>query len=96
MKRKTYNAVFKQETVKYIEENQLGISEASKKFGVGSTALRRWCSEFKVYSTQAFPGQGKLRADDEKVRQLTEENKRLRQECEILKKATVYFAKEMK
>ncbi len=95
MKRKTYNAEFKRETVQYIEENQLSIGDASKKFGVGSTALRRWCDEFKADPTQAFPGQGKLRVDDEKVRQLTEENKRLKQECEILKKATVYFAKEM-
>jgi len=95
MKRRSYNAEFKQETVKYIMENQLGISEASRKFGVGPSALRRWCKEFEVDPTQAFPGQGKLNANDEKVRKLTEENKRLRQECEILKKATVYFAKEM-
>ncbi|VAW86039.1 hypothetical protein MNBD_GAMMA16-1732 [hydrothermal vent metagenome] len=41
MRRKTYNLEFKQETVKYIKKNQLSIGGASKKFGVGSTALRR-------------------------------------------------------
>ncbi len=95
MKRKTYNTTFKQDTVKYITDNKVSISEASKKFGVGQTALRRWCKEFEADPTQAFPGQGKLRADDEKLRKLTVENKRLREECDILKKATVYFAKEM-
>jgi len=96
MKRKTYSTEFKQETAKYILDNELGIGEASRKFGVGDSALRRWCREYKENPEQAFPGRGRLRADDEKLRKLTEENKRLRQECEILKKATVYFAKEMK
>ncbi len=96
MKRKTYSSEFKQETAKYILENGLGISEAARKFGVGGTALRRWCVEYKEDPEQAFPGQGRLRADDEKLRKLEEENKRLRQECEILKKATAYFVKEMK
>jgi len=95
MKRKTYNIEFKQETVKYMKENQVGFSDASKKFGVGSTALRRWYDEYEADPTQAFPGQGKLSDNNERIRKLTEENKRLRQECEILKKATVYFAREM-
>jgi len=60
MKRKTYNPVFKEETIKYIEENQLSISEESKKFGVGPTALRRWCYKFKADPAQVFPSQGPL------------------------------------
>ncbi|VAW87291.1 hypothetical protein MNBD_GAMMA16-84 [hydrothermal vent metagenome] len=71
------------------------IGRASKKFGVGSTALRRWCNEYEADPTQAFSDQGKLSDSNERIRKLTAENKRLRQECEILKKATVYFAEEM-
>jgi len=56
MRRKTYNLEFKQETVKYIKKNQLSIGGASKKFGVGSTALRRWCNEYEADPTQALSG----------------------------------------
>ena len=39
-------------------------------------------------------GKGKLRPEQEEIRQLREEVKRLKMEKEILKKAAVFFAKE--
>ncbi len=41
MKRPNYNREFKRETAKYIIEQSISIPAASKKFGVGQTALRR-------------------------------------------------------
>lgn len=96
MKRPTYNTEFKRETVKYIIEHGVSITDASKKFGVGQTALRRWIVEYREDPEQAFPGNGSLRADEEKIRLLREENKRLQQERDILKKAMAYFAKDMR
>jgi len=96
MKRINYSPEFRRETAKYIIENGISISQGVKKFGVGPTALRRWRAEYREDPEQAFPGKGRLRADDEQIRQLKEENKRLRQERDILKKATAFFAKETK
>lgn len=96
MKRRTYSLEFKKETVKYILEHELSIGKASKKFGVGSTALRRWCTEYQNNSEQAFPGNGNLSVENRRIKELEEENKRLRQEREILKKATAFFAKDVK
>jgi len=45
---------------------------------------------------QAFRGNGKLTPELEEIRRLKEENRRLKMEKEILKKATVFFAKETK
>jgi len=45
---------------------------------------------------QTFRGQGKLTAEQEEIRRLREENKRLKMEKEILKKAAVFFAQETK
>jgi transposase len=42
----------------------------------------------------AFPGKGKVSSRDEQVRRLQEENRRLRMERDILKKATAFFASE--
>lgn len=96
MKRPSYSSEFKRETVKYILEHGLSISAASEKFGVGQSALRRWVVEYREDPDQAFPGHGRLRADEEKIRKLTEENKRLQQERDILKKAMAYFAKDVR
>lgn len=96
MKRRSYSLEFKRETVKYILEHELSIGKARKKFGVGSTALRRWCTEYQNDSEQAFPGKGNLRPENRRIKELEEENKCLRQEREILKKATAFFAKEVK
>ena len=45
---------------------------------------------------QAFRGNGKLTPEQEEIRKLRSQVKNLRMEKEILKKATVFFAKEMK
>ena len=42
----------------------------------------------------AFPGNGRLSPDQEELHRLRQENKRLRMEREILKKAALFFAKE--
>ncbi len=41
-----------------------------------------------------FPGKGRMMPADEELRKLREENRRLRMERDILKKATAFFAKE--
>ena len=58
--------------------------------------LGRWVREYQADSDgQAFRGNGKLTPEQTEIRQLKAENKRLKMEKEILKKATVFFAKEM-
>ena len=58
--------------------------------------LRRWIKEQENDGSQAFRGNGNLTSEQQEIRQLREENKRLKMEKEILKKATVFFAKETK
>ena len=43
---------------------------------------------------RAFPGHGKVRAENDELVALRRENKTLREERDILKKATAFFAKE--
>ena len=58
--------------------------------------LSRWIKEYQTDDGHAFRGNGKLTPDQEEIRRLRDENKRLKMEKEILKKATVFFAKETK
>ena len=56
----------------------------------------RWIKEHELDDGQAFRGNGKLTVDQLELRRLQEENKRLKMEKEILKKAAAFFAQEMK
>jgi transposase len=58
--------------------------------------LGRWVSEHQTDGGQSFRGNGKLTPEQEEVRKLRSQVKNLEMEKEILKKATVFFAKEMK
>ena len=54
--------------------------------------LGRWKREVEAQENGAFPGKGRLLSDQEEIYRLREENKRLRMEREILKKAAAFFA----
>ena len=56
--------------------------------------LRSWRDEFASEGDSAFSGSGKQTGLEEENRKLRTEVERLRMEREILKKATVFFAKE--
>jgi transposase len=56
--------------------------------------LCRWIKEHQSEDGQAFRGNGKLTQDQEEIRKLKAQVRRLEMEKDILKKATVFFAKE--
>jgi transposase len=58
--------------------------------------LGRWIREHEQEDDQAFRGNGKLTDEQLEIRRLKEQVRRLEMEKDILKKATVFFAKETK
>jgi transposase len=56
--------------------------------------LSRWRREQLKQPENAFPGSGHQSRQSEELNRLREENRKLRLEREILKKAAVFFAKE--
>lgn len=70
------------------------IAEAARSLGINANMLGRWVRQAREGSDTAFPGKGNLSPEQEEIRRLREENKRLRMEKDILKKATAFFAKE--
>lgn len=96
MKRRSYSREFKVQAVKMITEQGLSIREVSRDLGVSDTVIRNWKRKLAEEGDQAFPGNGRLPADQEELRRLREENRQLRMERDILKKATAFFANEKK
>jgi transposase len=88
-KRKTYTAECKQEAVRLITDQRYGVAETARSLGVNVNMLRHWNQEYTTNAAAAFPGNSRLPPKQDKLRQLREENKRLRMEREILKKPCV-------
>jgi len=93
-KRKHYSKQFKVDAVKLVTEQGYKVSEAARNLGIHHSSLRRWKNELETNSSQAFSGKGHMRPEKEDLHRLRKENKRLRMEREILKKAAAFFAKE--
>lgn len=96
MKGKKFDAAFKQEAVKKVLEQGKGVSAVAEELGIHIKTMYRWLDEYKQDGGNAFPGKGRLKPDDEELRQLKRENADLREENEILKKAAVIFARRPK
>ena len=95
-KRRIYTEEFKREAVRLVTEQGYGVAEAARNLGLNASMLGRWKREVEQTMHEAFPGNGRVSLDQEDVYRLREENRRLRMEREILKKALGFVASESK
>jgi transposase len=94
--RKKYSKEFKLDAISLVVDQSYTKAEAARSLDINTKILGRWINEHQTDGGQAFRGNGKLTLEQEEIRRLKEENRRLKMEKEILKKATVFFAKETK
>jgi transposase len=89
---KQYSAEFKEEAVALVHDQGYSVAEAAKSLGIGTSLLYKWKENIEAQRA------GEALAEDERteLKRLRNEVKTLRMEKEILKKASAYFAKEMK
>jgi len=94
--RKKYSKEFKLDAVSLVTEQDYTRADAARSLDINANMLGRWVkeSESKAKDGQAFRGNGKWTPEQEEVRALKAQVKRLQMEKDILKKATVFFAKE--
>ncbi len=92
--RKKYSREFKLDAVSLVFEQGYTRAEAARSLEINPTMLGRWIDEHESGEGQVFRGNGKLTPEQAEIRQLKEECRRLKMEKDILKKATVFFAKE--
>jgi Transposase. len=72
------------------------LPKLAAELGVNENTLHGWIKRSREKTEMPFPGSGKLSPEDERMRKLERENRELREENEILKKAAAYFAKNQK
>lgn len=89
---KQYPREYKEEAVALVTEQGYSVPKAAESLGINPNMLYKWKDKLEAES------QGKALQESERddLRRLRKENKELRMEKEILKKASAFFAKEMK
>lgn len=86
-----YPTDFKIEAVRLYKESGKSLREIASDLGVSTNALRKWTQQADI---EAGTREGLTINEREELRRLRRENKILREEREILKKAAVFFAEE--
>jgi len=92
-KRKNYTQEFRESAVKLITEQGYKITEAARNLGINASMLGRWKQEI-VDGGESDPETPNGKALQAELVRLRKENKRLKMEREILKKAAAFFANE--
>ena len=90
--RRNYTREFKIEAIQLWQTSGKSAPQIEQDLGIGKGCLYRWKRELTDEGENAFPGHGRLAPDQERIRQLERENKILRQERDILKKAVAIFS----
>ena len=93
-KRRRYSAEFRAEAVRLVLEENLTRSRVAQDLGIPESSVSRWVKQAQIDAGQGKAGE--LTTDERsELARLRRENRILKQEREILKKAAAFFAKEM-
>ncbi len=95
---KTYTKEFKLEAIRLMEESGRPSSEVAMELGIRRNQLYKWKDQLANRGEVAFSGKrGRpAKEDQSELTTLKQENLRLKEENEILKKAAAYFARDLK
>ena len=91
--KREYTAEFKELAVKRVKEGQTA-GAVAKDLGLVEQTLRNWVKAAKEGKLNGA-GAKIVTPEQMELSRLRAENVRLKRECEILKKATAYFARDV-
>ncbi len=91
----TYSIEFKEEACKRVQSG-VPAAQVARELGVNVNTLYTWMSRFKEHPADPFVGSGNLHQEDAELRALKKRIKDLEEENEFLKKASAFFAKNLK
>lgn len=94
--RRAFDAAFKLQVVRMIREQGLSVGQVCRDMDLVESAVRRWVEQFDEEAA-GRPGAGRpLTPEQQRIRQLEAENRQLKSDNELLKKASAFFARELK
>lgn len=94
--RRSFSKEFKVEAVKLANSSDKTMEQIARELGITSTMLYNWRKKYGELSSEVVEKGSSLSSEELRIKQLELENARLREERDILKKATAFFANESK
>jgi transposase len=89
--RRRFSAEFKAEVVELVRSSGKTVGAVAREMDLTETAVREWVRQADI---DAGRRDGLTTAEREELSQLRKENRILREERDILKRATAFFARE--
>ncbi len=90
--RKTYTEECRRQAVDLIATEKLPVAEAARRLGVDASTLRKWVKKYRPGVAVPSPSGPPPSPVEQELRRLREENRQLKMERDILKKAAIYLA----
>lgn len=91
--RRAFTPEFKAEVVELCHKKDRSIGQVARDLDLTETAVRRWVAQAEI---DAGRGPGLTSDEREELSRLRKENRVLREERDILRRATLFFAKEIR
>jgi len=91
--RRSFTPEFKAEIVERCRAGDRTIGQVARDFDLTETAVRSWVNQAEV---DAGERAGLTTEERQELSQLRRENRRLREDNEVLKRATAFFAREIR
>lgn len=89
--RRSFTAAYKVEVVALCRQPGSSVSKVARDLGLTETAVRRWVQQLEVDRGER---KGLTTTEREELSHLRQENRVLREERDILKRAMAFFARE--
>ncbi|MGW3606519.1 transposase [Micromonospora sp. NPDC005161] len=90
--RRSFTPEFKAEIVELCQRGDRTLRQVSQDFDLTETAVREWVKQAELDT--GVRADGLMTDERAELAQLRKENRRLREDVDVLKRATAFFAKE--
>ena len=91
--RRVFTREIKLGAIRLMTDKGISPIKAASSLEIREGLLHKWKAQWKAEGEEAFPGNGTQNTRDSDVVRLIAENRQLKMERDILKKATAFFAK---
>lgn len=92
---RVYDMGFKIDAVRLVVDEGYSVVKAAESLGISSKNLYHWKRQYLEGRLDPAMKRAQPTEQEAELRRLREENRKLRLEAEILKKASAYFAKQL-